>query len=169
MSSKRRLMTAGLTMAFMAGLGACGSESGSGSGQNDNPWEDSTASGGSSGQRDEGHDDDQSTAPDTAPEADGVTGLRDAVRHVSRKTAKVTRPHTVRKCTSPGRPFRRRGWTGRPPTWALTSRLPDLLALLGLHRRRRSARLRGSTRDQQDEGAGKSVRGRATASSSASG
>lgn len=96
MSSKRRLMVAGLTMALMAGLGACGS----GSGQNDNPWEDSTASGGSSGQRDEGHDDDQGTAPDTASEAATVTGLRDAVRHVSRKTTKVTRPHTVRKCTS---------------------------------------------------------------------
>lgn len=38
MPSKRRLMVAGLTMALMAGLGACGS------GQNDNPWEDSTAS-----------------------------------------------------------------------------------------------------------------------------
>ncbi|MFE1959018.1 FxLD family lanthipeptide [Streptomyces sp. NPDC059479] len=99
MSSKRRLMVAGPTMALMAGLGACGS----GSGQNDNPWEDSTAGGGS-GRRDEGHDDDQGTAPDTASEAATVTGPRDAVRHVSRKTTKVTCPHTVRKCTSPGRP-----------------------------------------------------------------
>ncbi|MFF3001167.1 hypothetical protein ACFVTC_42725 [Streptomyces sp. NPDC057950] len=50
---------AGQTLALMARLGArC-----SGSGQNDNPREDSTASGGSSGWRDEGHDDDQGTAP----------------------------------------------------------------------------------------------------------
>ncbi|MGW2057029.1 hypothetical protein ACWCOZ_24475 [Streptomyces sp. NPDC001840] len=82
-------MVAGLTMALMAGLGACGS----GSGQNDNPWEDSTASGGSSGRRDEGHNDDQGTAPDSASEAATVTGLRDAVRRVSRKTTKVTRAH----------------------------------------------------------------------------
>lgn len=83
-------MVAGLTMVLMAGLGACGS----GSGQGDGP---SPVSGNSSGgQYDSGDDDDRATPPETA----AVTGLRDAVRHVSRKTTKVTRPHMVRKCTS---------------------------------------------------------------------
>ncbi|WP_229695550.1 hypothetical protein [Streptomyces lacrimifluminis] len=98
MPSKKRLMVAGLTMALMAALGACGggNGSGNGSGPDDDPRGDHTVSEDSgNGQYDEGGDD-LATAPETAT----VTGLRDAVRHVPRKTTKATRPHMVRKCTS---------------------------------------------------------------------
>ncbi|WP_330289238.1 hypothetical protein [Streptomyces sp. NBC_00576] len=89
MSSKRRLMAAGLTVVIMAALGACG---GGGGKDDDDPWRDSTAGGGSSDQYDEGEG--------AASTATTVTGLRDDVRHISRKTAKATRPHMVRKCRS---------------------------------------------------------------------
>ncbi|UIX32458.1 hypothetical protein [Streptomyces sp. GQFP] len=91
MSSKRRLIVAGLTVILMAGLGACGGEGG----QDDNPWQDSKVSGDSAGdQYDEGTDEGVDDAPPT------VSGLRNAVRHLPRKTTKATRPHTVRKCTT---------------------------------------------------------------------
>lgn len=91
MSSKRRLMAAGLTVVVLAALGACG---GGGGGKDDDPWRDSTAGGGSSSDRyDEGGE-----AGETEPTT--VTGLRDAVRHISMKKATATRPHMVRKCRS---------------------------------------------------------------------
>ncbi|MGW1712140.1 hypothetical protein [Streptomyces sp. NPDC002156] len=93
MSSKRRLMVAALTVVLMTGLGACGG--GGGGGQDADPWQDSKVSGDSAGdQYDEGTDEGVDDAPPT------VSGLRNAVRHLPRRTTKATRPHTVRKCTT---------------------------------------------------------------------
>ncbi len=71
----RRLLAAGVAAVLMAGLGAC-------------------ASGGT----DDGTQD--GVAGYTRPSPETVSGLRDAVRHLSRKTVTDTRAHLVRKCTS---------------------------------------------------------------------
>lgn len=92
MSSKRRLMVAGLTMLLMAGLGACGGSSGA----DDDPWSDSNVS-----QDDESVDDGQVTAPTPSPSPTTVTGLRNATRHLPAQTTRATRPHVVRKCSKP--------------------------------------------------------------------
>ncbi|MEH0420336.1 hypothetical protein [Streptomyces sp. B21-083] len=86
MPSRKRLMVAGLTMLLMAGLGACGDGK-------DAPRGDSSASGNNgsgSGKYD--------SAPQPTPEPTTVSGLRGTVRHITRKTAKATRPHLVKKC-----------------------------------------------------------------------
>lgn len=92
MSSKKRLIVAGLTMALMATLGACG---GGGGKRDDDSKRDSTISGGSGSDRY-----DESPEPAPTPTPTTVTGLRDAVRHITKKTATATRPHLVRKCKS---------------------------------------------------------------------
>ncbi|MEU6227207.1 hypothetical protein [Streptomyces sp. NPDC047042] len=86
MSSKRRLLVAGMSMVLMATLGACGS-GGDGGG-------DGKAAAGVSGS--------DQTLPDPTPTPtrETVTGLREAVRHIARKTARATRPHLVEKCKS---------------------------------------------------------------------
>ncbi|NUP38365.1 MAG: hypothetical protein HOY76_15445 [Streptomyces sp.] len=71
----RRLLAAGVTGVLMAGLGACGS------GGTDDSTQHSVA----------GH---------VLPSPEAVSGLRDTVRHLSRKTVTDTRAHLVRKCTS---------------------------------------------------------------------
>ena len=71
----RRLLAAGVTAVLMAGLGACAS------GGTDDGTQDGVA----------GH---------IQPSPETVTGLRDTVRHLSRKTVTDTRAHLVRKCTS---------------------------------------------------------------------
>ncbi|MET7473543.1 hypothetical protein ABZT17_04135 [Streptomyces sp. NPDC005648] len=73
----KRLMVAGLAAVLMAGLGACGGgDSGSGA----------VTHGGGSGQ--------------AQPSPETVSGLRDTVRHLDRKTVMDTRAHLVRKCTT---------------------------------------------------------------------
>ncbi|MGI5459996.1 hypothetical protein ACQEWB_43920 [Streptomyces sp. CA-249302] len=71
----RRLLVAGVTAVLMAGLGACG-----GGG------DDSAAHG-------------STTAEEARPSPETVSGLRDSVRHLARKTVSDTRAHLVRKCT----------------------------------------------------------------------
>ncbi|MEV6941866.1 hypothetical protein AB0N07_07640 [Streptomyces sp. NPDC051172] len=71
----RRLLAAGVTAVLMAGLGACRS------GVPDDAAQGSVA----------GH---------VRPSPDTVSGLRDTVRHLSRRTVTDTRAHLVRKCTS---------------------------------------------------------------------
>ena len=92
MSSKKRLIVAGLTMALMTTLGACG-DGGGGGKKDDDSKRDSTISGGSNSDR-------YDESPEAAPTPTTVTGLRDAVRHFTKKTATATRPHLVRKCKS---------------------------------------------------------------------
>ncbi|MDQ0934238.1 hypothetical protein [Streptomyces turgidiscabies] len=94
MPSRKRLMVAGISMILMATLGACGGGGGGG-----NP----TAVGSGSGDR---------SAPDPTPTTDTVTGLRDAVRHITRKTARATRPHLVQKCTTTKSPTGSKGSKG---------------------------------------------------------
>ncbi|MFF4364123.1 hypothetical protein [Streptomyces sp. NPDC001604] len=71
----RRLLAAGVTAVLVAALGACGS-GGTGDGTQDGVG---------------GH---------VRPSPETVSGLRDTVRHLSRKTVTDTRPHLVSKCTS---------------------------------------------------------------------
>jgi len=75
----RGLSAAAVVVVLMAGLGACGD-------------------GGTdpSGQTSTGH---ASTAKEAQASPDSVFGLRDTVRHISRKTVADTRAHLVRKCT----------------------------------------------------------------------
>lgn len=77
----RRLLAAGMTAVLMAGLGACGS-----------------------GRSDEGTQD--SVAGQIKPSPETVSGLRDTVRHLPRKTVMDARPHLVRRCTSATRQVR---------------------------------------------------------------
>lgn len=83
-------MVAGMSMALVAALGACGS-GGGGDGGDDGKVADRVT----------GSD---QTIPDQAPTStstrETVTGLREAVRHIARKTASATRPHLVKKCKS---------------------------------------------------------------------
>ncbi|BAC67815.1 hypothetical protein SM007_28620 [Streptomyces avermitilis] len=87
----KRLIAAAATAVVIAGLGACGSETGNGSGSGGadlgSSWSDDAGRSG------------QDAAPHARPDTDTVRGLRDSVRHLSRKTAKATRPHLVNKCT----------------------------------------------------------------------
>ncbi|MFF4503098.1 hypothetical protein [Streptomyces sp. NPDC001401] len=71
----RRLLAAGVTAVLMAGLGACG-----------DGGTDATA----------GHG---SVAKQAQASPERVSGLRDTVRHVSRKTVADTRARLVTKCT----------------------------------------------------------------------
>ena len=83
----RRLLTAGVTAVLMAALGAC-------------------ASGGT----DEGTQD--SVAGYIQPSPETVSGLRDTVRHLSRKTVTDTRAHLVTRCTSATRQVRHTSRSG---------------------------------------------------------
>ncbi|MGY1499476.1 hypothetical protein ACW4TU_23320 [Streptomyces sp. QTS52] len=110
MFSKRRLTLAGFTVILMAGLGACGSGVG--------PQDDGTTS----SQYD---DDGGAGVQETAPVKPTVHGLRDAVRHVTAKTAKATRPHLVKKCAPATRQVKHTQRTGtgtakRTRTWYTT-------------------------------------------------
>lgn len=71
----RRLLAAGVAAVLMAGLGACG-RGGTGDGTQDG------------------------VAAQIQPSPETVSGLRDTVRHLPRKTVTDTRPHLVRECTS---------------------------------------------------------------------
>jgi hypothetical protein len=75
----RRLSAATVAVVLMAGLGACG-----GGGTD------------TSGHTSTGH---ASTPKGAQASPDSVFGLRDTVRHLSRKTVADTRAHLVRKCT----------------------------------------------------------------------
>ncbi|NEC84769.1 hypothetical protein [Streptomyces sp. SID12501] len=119
MFSNRRLILAGFTVILMAGLGACGSGDGS---QDDDPW--MADDGATSSQYDDGGGAD---VQETAPVTPTVHGLRNAVRHVTAKTAKATRPHLVKKCTSATRQVKHTERTGtgtakRTRTWYTTER-----------------------------------------------
>jgi hypothetical protein len=82
----RRLLAAGVTAVLMAGLGACG---GGGGETKANGTVGTTGSTGTTG-----------AAKEAQPSPYTVFGLRDTVRHVSRKTVADTRAHLVRKCTT---------------------------------------------------------------------
>ncbi|MFJ3305905.1 hypothetical protein ACIPSA_22805 [Streptomyces sp. NPDC086549] len=97
MFTKQRLIAAGATAILMVALAACG-----GAGADDQMPDDSV-----------GYSSD-TAAQDTEPpaEADTVSGLRDDVRHVSRRTVGDTRPHLVKECTSTTRRVRHTSTTG---------------------------------------------------------
>ncbi|NEA62850.1 hypothetical protein [Streptomyces sp. SID12488] len=110
MSSKRRLALAGFTVILMAGLGACGSGDGS---QGDGTTSSQYGDGGGA------------DVQETAPVTPTVHGLRNAVRHVTAKTTKATRPHLVKKCASATRQVKHTQRTGkgtakRTRTWYTT-------------------------------------------------
>ncbi|MCH5670886.1 hypothetical protein [Streptomyces gilvus] len=86
MIDARRLLVAGVTALLVAGLAACGGGSG-----------DSGQSG-------------AAKAAQASP--DGVRGLKDTVRHVSRKTVYATRPHLVRRCRPATRQVRHTSRSG---------------------------------------------------------
>ncbi|MFI7007791.1 hypothetical protein [Streptomyces sp. NPDC050145] len=108
MALKRRSALAGLTMVLVAALAACGGGSGSDKG--------SDARGG--GKADSGYS--------RPAGSDKVTGLRDAVRHQTRKTAKGKRPHYVKKCDYDTKRVRHTKRTnGRTRTWYTTKKVRD--------------------------------------------
>lgn len=80
----KQLVVGGLTALLIGALSACGGGSGS---------DDSTRSASGVGQGS------SSTPQQARPTPDTVTGLRDSLRHLARRTAKGTRPRTVTKCT----------------------------------------------------------------------
>ncbi|MGW3498205.1 hypothetical protein [Streptomyces sp. NPDC001020] len=107
MFGKQRLVTAAVTAILMAGLGACGS--GADSAQRHG--------GGNAHQEGQAH-------------TDRVFGLRDAVRHVPRRTVQDTRPHMVKKCTPATKRVKRTKRTGtgarkKTRTWYTTERYQD--------------------------------------------
>ncbi|MCI3278109.1 hypothetical protein [Streptomyces cylindrosporus] len=89
MSMARQLLVAGLVAVLVAGLGACGG------GGDDSSGHDTTAAAG-----------------ETRPGPETVSGLRDTVRHVSRKTVSDTRAHLVRKCAPATRRVRHTSRSG---------------------------------------------------------
>ncbi|MFK0023672.1 hypothetical protein [Streptomyces sp. NPDC090798] len=109
----KRLLVAGATAVLIAGLGACGGGGGSGG-------VDPAAV------TDVGQDD-AGTVPKAPPSPDTVSGLRDSVRHLARKTTRATRPHLVKQCTSATRQVRHTQRTGTGThrttrTWYTTER-----------------------------------------------
>ncbi|KOV63539.1 hypothetical protein [Streptomyces sp. MMG1121] len=80
----RRWSTAG-TALLLAALTACGGGHGGAAG--------ASANGGSA-------------TPSPRPTPDAVAGLRDSVRHVTRRTTTATRPHLVKTCTTKTREVR---------------------------------------------------------------
>ncbi|MFJ5306598.1 hypothetical protein [Streptomyces sp. NPDC088350] len=106
----KRLITAGLTALLIGALGACGGGSGG---------DTSSASGDSQSSA--------STAREPAPTPDTVTGLRNSVRHLAKKTTRATRPHTVTKCTPATKRVRHTSSSGtgtkkKTRTWYTTER-----------------------------------------------
>ncbi|MEV5987164.1 hypothetical protein AB0L85_19405 [Streptomyces sp. NPDC052051] len=114
MFSKQRLLVAGVTAVLMAGLAACG-----GGGNSDAAGYKGGAGPGS------GNVSTQSPA-----DPDRVVGLRDSVRHVSRKTVRDTRPHLVKECTPATKRVKHTQRTGtgtrkKTRTWYTTERYRD--------------------------------------------
>ncbi|KUN80971.1 hypothetical protein AQJ66_25190 [Streptomyces bungoensis] len=109
----RHLMVAWVTAVLTAGLVACSGGSGGADGGTGYVVG-ADDSGGAATRR-------------TAPEPDTVSGRRDTVRHWPVKTARATRPHLVRKCTTGTRRVRHTSGTGtgtrrRTRTWYTTER-----------------------------------------------
>ncbi|WP_338702344.1 hypothetical protein V2W30_33575 [Streptomyces sp. Q6] len=109
MSLKRRPALAGLTMVLVVALAACGGTTDSGS------------STGGTATADSGY------AQDTSREKDvTITGVRDSLRHVTRKTRRATRPHFVKKCGTETRRVRHtKRVNGRTRTWYTTKTYRD--------------------------------------------
>ncbi|MFJ9038381.1 hypothetical protein ACIRF8_17530 [Streptomyces sp. NPDC102406] len=105
MSWKRRPALAGLTMVLVAVLAACGGADKGASAQAGPAKGDSSAT--------ERHGD----------RPVEVAGLRDFLRHVTRRTARGTRPHLVTKCEAETRKVKhtRRG-RSRTTTWYTTEK-----------------------------------------------
>ncbi|MFF3614836.1 hypothetical protein [Streptomyces sp. NPDC002580] len=113
--SSKRLMVAAVTAVLIAGLGACG--------QGDDTDAAPTRStgvgqGGGSGSE---------PGPDKTADAT-VFGLRDQMRHLSAKTTRATRPHTVKKCSTSTRRVKHTKSTGsgtrrKTRTWYSTERV----------------------------------------------
>lgn len=108
----KRLITAGLAALLIGGLGACGGGSGGG-GDGTGSAAGVSRSSGTTGQ--------------AQPTPETVTGLREAVRHLAKKTARGTRPHLVAKCSSATREVRHTSSTGtgsrkKTRTWYSTDR-----------------------------------------------
>ncbi|MET9496047.1 hypothetical protein [Streptomyces sp. NPDC006552] len=112
MAWTRRPALAGLTMVLVAALAACG---GGGGGADREPSGHAGAAKGSGA---------HAGRPDGRPRT--VAGVRDAVRHVTRQTARSTRPHLVRTCASESRKVRHTGRSkGRTRTWYTTEKHQD--------------------------------------------
>jgi hypothetical protein len=106
----RRAISGALAALLIGALGACG-DGGDGSAHS------VTGAGQSSG----------STAQKSRSTPDTVTGLRDSVRHLAKKTVKATRPHTVTKCSSATKQVRHTSSSGtgskkKTRTWYTTDR-----------------------------------------------
>ncbi|MFF2205604.1 hypothetical protein [Streptomyces sp. NPDC058145] len=109
----RHLIVAGVTAVLVAGLVACSGGSGGADGGTGYVVGADNSGGAVTGQ--------------TPPEPDTVSGRRDTVRHLSVKTARATRPHLVRKCTTGTRRVRHTSSSGtgtrrRTRTWYTTER-----------------------------------------------
>ncbi|MFF7354915.1 hypothetical protein ACFZA1_19960 [Streptomyces filipinensis] len=107
--SLRLTMTA-VAAALLAALTACGGKGG-----------DSTAPGAAPASA-------VTTAP--APSPNPVRGLKDTVRHITRKTTRATRPHLVRHCTTSTRRVSHTSTSGsgshrRTRTWYTTEHSRD--------------------------------------------
>ncbi|MEV5873684.1 hypothetical protein AB0L75_05505 [Streptomyces sp. NPDC052101] len=83
--SSRRLRAAGVAAALLAALTACGGDKG-----------------------DDARGKPSATAPSGSPSPtqNPVHGLKDTLRHVTRRTTLATRPHLVRRCTTGTRQVR---------------------------------------------------------------
>ncbi|MFD8573472.1 hypothetical protein [Streptomyces sp. NPDC059639] len=105
---KRRPALAGLTLALVVTLTACGG--------GDNGKAASSSGSGKTGSVTV----DQDTTPRKA-KSTKVTGVRDIERHVTRKTSTSTRPHYVKKCdTDTHRVKHTKRTKGRTKTWYTT-------------------------------------------------
>ncbi|MFJ9081884.1 hypothetical protein ACIRL3_05675 [Streptomyces sp. NPDC102384] len=106
---KRRPTLAGLTMMLVVALAACGG----------GPQQDTSTS---------GHGGGKDTGSHTVrqDDTDKVTGVRDGVRHVTRRTTRSTRPHLVKKCRTDTRRVRHTKRShGRTKTSYTTKKVRD--------------------------------------------
>ncbi|GAA2302769.1 hypothetical protein OKJ48_35645 [Streptomyces kunmingensis] len=109
MSWKRRPALAGLTMVLVTVLVACGGGADKGSSAHAGPAK--------------GEDSSAAQREDRPVE---IAGVRDSVRHVTRRTTKGTRPHLVKKCATDTRKVKHtRRSKGRTKTWYSTERHQD--------------------------------------------
>ncbi|MFD5818257.1 hypothetical protein [Streptomyces sp. NPDC127038] len=112
----KRLATAVLTAALIAGLGACGRDADAPENGPNHTAGSGNGSGSSAGQ----------SRPDAAATADAsVFGLLDATRHRAAVTTRATRPRTTQKCTTVTRRVRHSTSSGsgskrRTRTWYST-------------------------------------------------
>ncbi|MFJ9814179.1 hypothetical protein ACIRU3_02715 [Streptomyces sp. NPDC101151] len=116
----KRLIVAGVTAILLGGLGACSSGSDGGP-----KYVDAGGSGADAAQTGR-----PSTDAGANTDTDTVSGLRDTVRHLSAKTARATRPHLVRKCTTGTRRVRHTSSSGtgtkrKTRTWYSTEHYRD--------------------------------------------